>query len=478
MGQLKIGIATGFPFSSEVIGHLGISTGLCGWEFKHNFQTSINNKGIRPATQEEILANQDFIRKHWNPEVGDNVVLDYPLYSITTSTTIEGKIVEKHSYQFKVEFTNYAGAAYHCLEAIVPRAEDWAVVKEEVEETDDEYSSLVSSTGVEFKKLHAGVQADLRKLDFDFVKTMFSLMIAKTTLYERDSLSSFLNGFATWDHTPQGYVFWERIKDWICNNNNFDDANNLFKEWKLEPEETSLEETKEVEPRPEPIMEEIYPKRFKVGDKVTYKSIEELGGRYHFNGDNQGGSVGTIVEYVDYNENKKCYSIIVTSTRAIRYIMLESEFREYDNMKESVPIKEKLTPEPKFKVGDKVTYKSLEEAGGRYYHGGGDHGGSVGTIVEYLRYNESKKCYKISVTSKENFNYSMLESEFREYDKLKPSVSSKFYVEVPVPEVYRHNVMLIEKTKKVKKVIDVSSYSQEPILISKRPVKTKIKPII
>jgi hypothetical protein len=72
----------------------------------------------------------------------------------------------------------------------------------------------------------------------------------------------------------------------------------------------------------------------------------------------------------------------------------------------------------RFKVGDTVTYKSKSSCDG-YRYGGTDHDGYVGTITSYLSYYSENGCYGIQVTSREG-NYTMLESEFHEYDGSTP----------------------------------------------------------
>ena len=69
----------------------------------------------------------------------------------------------------------------------------------------------------------------------------------------------------------------------------------------------------------------------------------------------------------------------------------------------------------RFKVGDKLTYKFKN---GKYYLGGGCQGGFVGKIREYQGYIQEKKCWQIIVETRSGFDYSMLESEFLEYDLL------------------------------------------------------------
>lgn len=82
-------------------------------------------------------------------------------------------------------------------------------------------------------------------------------------------------------------------------------------------------------------------------------------------------------------------------------------------------------PERKFKVGDIVTYKSFQECGGKYSRGGDDHGGYQGKINHYNGFQEDKNCYTIEVSSKHGFNFTMLESEFYEFDGTKPTSKQK-----------------------------------------------------
>ena len=88
-----------------------------------------------------------------------------------------------------------------------------------------------------------------------------------------------------------------------------------------------------VEPKLEPKVEpepEMKNKRFKVGDKVTYRFRSDCKDNYYrWGGDDHGGYVGTIKSYDSYEPDYNCYGIKVTS-REGEYTMLESEFYEYD----------------------------------------------------------------------------------------------------------------------------------------------------
>ena len=78
---------------------------------------------------------------------------------------------------------------------------------------------------------------------------------------------------------------------------------------------------------------------------------------------------------------------------------------------------------PIFKVGDKVTYKSKKDLPSKcYYYAGEDQAGFIGVVCGVYGFIDSADCYKIEVTTNGHGLYSMLESEFREYDKPVDSV--------------------------------------------------------
>ena len=71
-------------------------------------------------------------------------------------------------------------------------------------------------------------------------------------------------------------------------------------------------------------------KRFNVGDKVTYKNMEDCGthGYYRFWGENKHNDVGEIVGYIRYDDTHNCWIICVVCDKH-RLHMLECEFMEY-----------------------------------------------------------------------------------------------------------------------------------------------------
>ena len=81
----------------------------------------------------------------------------------------------------------------------------------------------------------------------------------------------------------------------------------------------------------------------------------------------------------------------------------------------------KSKPEPRFKVGDKVTYVDTRLLQNKGYHfGGGNMFGDTGRVLEINRFFNEFNCYEICVSiSNSEFGYTMLETEFQEYNMIK-----------------------------------------------------------
>ncbi len=152
---------------------------------------------------------------------------------------------------------------------------------------------------------------------------------------------------------------------------------------------------------------------FRVGDVVTY-----LGHPYKFGGESRKGLKGTVRNIDRYIADRGCYEILVDTIGGGRqFSMLECEFEEYTKPGYSG------RPEPKFKVGQTLTYKYSP-----YHYGGHCRGGLVGKVDEIGPYNADLGCFDIHVTCENpkpgmgSYTYTMLESEFQEYGTPKESI--------------------------------------------------------
>ena len=86
--------------------------------------------------------------------------------------------------------------------------------------------------------------------------------------------------------------------------------------------------------------------------------------------------------------------------------------------------------EPRFKVGDLVTYKRHKDCkGGKYYFGGAEpkEGERQQAILDYLDFSESRGCCEIRVNHPKDSVYLMYEDEFEEFD-LTPSEVSNYSI--------------------------------------------------
>ncbi len=76
----------------------------------------------------------------------------------------------------------------------------------------------------------------------------------------------------------------------------------------------------------------------------------------------------------------------------------------------------------RFKVGDYVTYKyekdcrNTTKGSGIYRYGGNCQGCFQGKITSYSDFNAGESCWEMSVTTRDDSSYTMLEQEFMEYD--------------------------------------------------------------
>lgn len=110
-------------------------------------------------------------------------------------------------------------------------------------------------------------------------------------------------------------------------------------------------------------------KRFNVGDRVTFKSLDECGGRYRFGGDDRDGFKTSIIQHLIYREDDGSWEVVVESKGGNNYTMLESEFREYDE-----PVRSTIVSNPA--IGDKVV------RGRDWDWGGQDEGSIYGRVSE------------------------------------------------------------------------------------------------
>ena len=95
-----------------------------------------------------------------------------------------------------------------------------------------------------------------------------------------------------------------------------------------------------------------------------------------------------------------------------------------NDMKKEETILTITQPEPKFKVGDIVTFKDRKDCKSEdgkikmYWFGGENYGGKKVPVTKVLDFVPVKNCYKIEVNINHTNIYWMLECEFQEYDSV------------------------------------------------------------
>jgi hypothetical protein len=399
MANLKIIWTTGRPFSSASIEKIGyqISPGdfnIYSGSYWANQSSSMDN-GYRPATAEEIEKHWDVLHSRWSPEPGDKVIVTQNHYDWHNKRAV---IVEKHSYE-----------------------DYWRVQKEDGEATvfsksthmilaPYEESAKPVETSESSESRHGFTIGDIVIPDCDNFKG-------------RQCIVKALSSSSVGVHCPSGAGLGGHTLDGQCPDNTgrwyIPSSLKLFS--KEEPETLSKPITPSTVSIPLPkegyITVRVFTEEeFKSKDRWNTYAGKEFPKGWNIEG-NMNKYLGTYLQIreVDF-----------TSDKSLGYEGWNFKDTDYEVIYEGVKPKVEAKVEPKepemkakrFKVGDRVTYKSRSECyGGGYHYGGNNQYGYVGTIKEYLKYKPDNNCYKITVTCKEG-EYSMLESEFYEYDDL------------------------------------------------------------
>lgn len=214
---------------------------------------------------------------------------------------------------------------------------------------------------------------------------------------------------------------------------------------------------------------------FKVGDRVKciHRDIKGY------------GKVGTVVKNGDtscgvkFDEAIGGHSLDGTCENGYGW-WIDSNNLELSTESKSTRPEKPEKPEPQFYIGKPVTYKSDRGVGYRY--GGSDQGGFVGLVREVQDYEEDYGCYRIQVTIKEgNYNYTMLESEFEEYNNPTYLTGSSSYLGsstlTGTISSSTSGIILTQGTT-TGAILDTSrdpldEYKQKPITIKQKP-KTKL----
>jgi hypothetical protein len=396
MANLKIIWTTGRPFSPASIDKIGYQISsdefnIYSGSFWTN-QSSSMGKGYRPATAKEIEEHWDVLHSRWTPEPGDEVIViqDYGDWE-----NKKGIILSRHGSPDYWNVRREDGIINHfdktCQMILAPYEE--TVVK-----PDEKSKPTIPSPKEGYVTIRFFTEEEFKSKDLWNAKgypngwNSDGEMNKYLGTYIQVSKSKF-NG-------SSGF----RYEDWHFGADNYEVIH------------------EGVEPKPETTSKPGYitvrfftEAEFKAKDKWRVSSpknwVEPMN---KYLGQTIDIKKSDIYDHGGFNHNGWTFF-------PNDYEVLTPEYVPKSSPKIEVKTEPK-EPEVKaqrFKVGDQVTYKSKSSCDG-YKYGGDDHDGYVGTITSYGVYRPEYDCYGIHVTCREGGNYSMIESEFYEYDGLYP----------------------------------------------------------
>jgi hypothetical protein len=461
MANLKIIWTTGRPFSPASIEKIGyqISFGefnIYSGSYWAN-QSSSMGRGYRPATAEEIAEHWNVLHPKWNPEPGDRVIVTQ---DIGLWHNKKGTIVTADGSDYWIVRRDDDGHTTNFMkqnQMILAPYEESAKPVEAPKPTSPESK-------------HGFTIGDIVIPDSDNFKG-------------RECIVRALGSASVGVHCPLGASLGGHTLDGHCpdNTGRWYSPSSLKLVSKEEPETVSKSSTLSTPSIPIP-KEGYVTVRIFTEEEFKAKDLwRVLEGQGYPKGWNIEGKMNKYLgAYLQIRE------VDFTSDKSLGYEGWNFKDTDYEVIHEGVEPKVEAKVEPKepemkkqrFKVGDQVTYKSKSSCDG-YRYGGTDHDGYVGTITNYLSYYSENGCYGIQVTSREG-NYTMLESEFHEYDGTYPgavTLGTSAGSDLRIISAGTANttflgtvgLQIVQTVPKPKD--DLSHYNQSPVLIHKKPTK-------
>ena len=432
MANLKLIKVTGSPFCSTLYGCIGIQVDDNNFNVIKggglNTQISPNGLGWEYATAEEIAENWKLIYPHWTPEPGDRVIItqDYEDWTNCRCTILEKDSGDNTYYRVKKESGRMSTFDYTCQMILAPYNE----IKVEFKETT-------------MSKFQIGDRVKCITLNLKGYGKTGTVRVKSSNTSDTSVGVEFdedIDGHALDGRCRMNYGWWVFEKDL-----------ELISDSKPKKETVNIRFLTEQEFRDKGLWRETYPKGW---------NSEGMMNKY------LGQSIVLIKSSI---RSDGSFTYDGWTFQLTDYLITEGVVGSKS------PVYSK--PEPRFKVGDKVTYKSTTDCGGSYAFGGVSRSGRVGEVEAYLHYQPEQGCYKITVSSgtERDCSYSMLESEFEEFDS---SYSGTMHVHksstasvltIPTSSTTFGTGSTFSTTPS--DPLDV--YHQNPITIKKKP-KTKL----
>ena len=456
MANLKIIWTTGAPFSGDCREKIGYQINSENWNIYTGSywvnQTASVGEGNRPATAEEIAEHWQALHPKWNPEPGDKVIITR---SLGTWRNKRGTIVEADGSEYWIVKRDDDGQTYNFMK------QNQMILAP--------YEETVKSISPESR--HGFTIGDVVIPNCDNFKG-------------RECIVKAFGSSSVGVHCPSGAELGGHTLDGQCpdNTGRWYSPSSLKLVSKEESETVSKPSTLSTPSIPIPkegytTIRFLTEEEFKALDRwVTYGSKGFPKGW-----NNEGYMNRYLGTYILIRKSD------FKADHSFNYEDWHFRVTDYQIIRESVEPKPepKVEPEMKpqrFKVGDKVTYRFRSDCKDNYYRwGGDDHGGYVGTIKSYDSYEPDYNCYGIKVTSREG-EYTMLESEFYEYDgtylgnvTLGTYTGSSLRVissgTTDTPYIQTSGVL--DYRPPVTKEDVLAKYNQAPVTLHKKP-KTKL----
>ena len=366
MANLKLIKVTGSPFTSESIGCIGIQRSDYQFDIIKNGrlhgQSSLSGTGWKYATAEEIEESWDAIYPHWTPEHRDNVIITQ-------------------------NFGDWTNCKATIFEQATNSRDYYRVEREDFKMSTFDYTSQMILAPYGITPMHKSPEPETRKICWSWrdLKVGDKVRITRQTTSLRPIGT--IHTISKMEHLAYADKQPIEIKG-------------------INGESTGWPLIDSFEPYYEPEIKEIKQEsmnEFKVGDYVEcisfgYKAYGKIGVVKVIQGSSLGVEFSEDIggHHIDgHGKPGHCWFFCVYRLKPVA----------------------KPKPSRKFNIGDKVTYKSHLQLGRLYEFGGEDQRGFIGAVTEILEYIEDRNCYKIWVTTRNgNSQYSMLESEFKEYD--------------------------------------------------------------
>lgn len=458
MANLKIIWTTDRPFSPACINKIAYETSSGEWNVYRDgswcSQSASTGRGYRPATAKEIEEHWEIFHPKWKPEKGDKVIVTQHHKDWYNK---RGVIVEKHD---EIDY--------------------WRVQREDGESTIFSKSShMILVPYEESVKPVETTESTSPESKHGF--TIGDIVIPNSDKFKgKQCIVKVLGSCSVGVQCPSGVGLGHTLDGRYTDDTGWwYHPSSLELVSKVEPEASSKPSISTTPSIPPP-KEGYVTVRIFTEEEFRSKDLWSKAGHPKFwNSDRMMNKyLGTYIQV-----HKSSFN----GDNSFGYDNWHFRVDNYEVIYGIVETKEPEMKKQKFKIGERVTYKSTEDCGDGYCYGGINQDGYVGTIKSYGGYNSTRNCYIIIVSTKEGGEYSMLESEFYEYDGIHPKVitsATSLVTDVCTVAPGTANIISVpldtwgvhihKTSSELKEVDNLAKYDQAPVILQKKPKRKLI----